>query len=96
MQILQNLSLYFGSINNGSTQKTSSKVSSGTSSYYSAGQTPISGEPGVETMGLAVFNKDKLVGELNGFESICHCRRPKLNSIDYPTCHIDKNLLVSF
>ena len=72
MQILQNLSLYFGSINNGSTQKTSSKVSSGTSSYYSAGQTPISGEPGVETMGLAVFNKDKLVGELNGFESICH------------------------
>ena len=23
-------------------------------------------------MGLAVFNKDKLVGELNGIESICH------------------------
>ena len=23
-------------------------------------------------MGLAVFNDDKLVGELNGFESICH------------------------
>ena len=23
-------------------------------------------------MGLAVFNKDQLVGELNGFESICH------------------------
>ena len=23
-------------------------------------------------MGLAVFNEDKLVGELNGFESICH------------------------
>ena len=40
--------------------------------YYTAGQTPFSGEPGVETMGLAIFNKDKLVGELNGFESICH------------------------
>ena len=57
-----------GSINTGSSQ--SSDTSS--SSYYTAGQTPISGEPGVETMGLAVFNGDKLVGELNGFESICH------------------------
>ena len=52
------------------TQKTSSSVN--TSSYYIAGQTPISGESGVETMGLAVFNGDTLVGELDGFESICH------------------------
>lgn len=57
-----------GAINAGTSQ--GSNTSS--SSYYSAGQTPISGEPGVETMGLAVFNDDKLVGELNGFESICH------------------------
>ena len=57
-----------GAINAGTSQ--GSNTSS--SSYYTAGQTPISGEPGVETMGLAVFNDDKLVGELNGFESICH------------------------
>lgn len=49
-----------------------SDSSSTESSYYTAGQTPISGEPGVETMGLAVFNGDRLVGELDGFESICH------------------------
>ena len=61
-----------GSINNKATQDLSSEMSNKSSSYYSAGQTPISGESGVETMGLAVFNKDKLVGELNGFESICH------------------------
>lgn len=57
-----------GSINTGASQGSGTS----SSSYYTAGQTPISGEPGVETMGLAVFNEDKLVGELNGFESICH------------------------
>ena len=60
-----------GSINSENTQNTDGN-STDTSSYYTAGQTPISGEPGVETMGLAVFNGDKFVGELNGFESICH------------------------
>lgn len=60
-----------GSINTEQTQKVSSE-SSNNSSYYTAGQTPISGESGVENMGLAVFNNDKLVGELNGLESICH------------------------
>lgn len=60
-----------GSINSENTQNTDGN-STDTSSYYTAGQTPISGEPCVETMGLAVFNGDKLVGELNGFESICH------------------------
>lgn len=65
------LLLYFGSINTENSQTLKSD-SAGDSSYYTAGQTPFSGEPGVETMGLAVFNNDKLVGELNGFESICH------------------------
>lgn len=41
-------------------------------SSYTAGETPISGETSVETMGLVVFNGDKLVGELTGLESICH------------------------
>ncbi len=60
-----------GSINSDQTQNIPSE-SSNKESYYTAGQTPISGESGVENMGLAVFNNDKLVGELNGLESICH------------------------
>ena len=71
MTYILNQLLYFGSINSKDTQKIKSDATNG-SSYYSAGETPISGEPGVETMGLAVFNGDKFVGELNGFESICH------------------------
>ena len=60
-------SAILGSINISETQKPSDNSS------YKAGETPISGEePSVETMGLAVFNNDKLVGELNGLESICH------------------------
>lgn len=40
---------------------------------YMAGQTPIqSDDPGIETTGLAVFSEDKLVGELNNIETICH------------------------
>lgn len=61
-----------GSINSEATQ-TQDLSSSEVTSHYTAGQTPISPKnDGVETMGLAVFNDDKLVGELNGFESICH------------------------
>ena len=60
-----------GSINTNQTQDISSE-SSNSDSYYTAGQTPISGETGVENMGLAVFKSDKLIGELNGLESICH------------------------
>lgn len=41
-------------------------------SSYVAGQTPISSKDNIENMGLAVFNGDKLVGELNGLESIFH------------------------
>lgn len=62
---------YSGSINCENTQGVEAS-STDDSSYYIAGQTPITGEPGVETMGLAVFNGDKFVGELDGFESICH------------------------
>ena len=61
-----------GSINSEATQ-TQDLASSEVTSHYTAGQTPISPKnDGVETMGLAVFNDDKLVGELNGFKSICH------------------------
>ena len=57
-----------GSVNTDDTHNTSSN----NDSSYTAGETPISGEHSVETMGLAVFNGDKFIGELNGFESICH------------------------
>ncbi len=60
-----------GSINLKDTQDSTSEASN-KDSYYTAGQTPISGEAGVENMGLAVFRDDELVGELNGLESICH------------------------
>ena len=39
---------------------------------YKADETPIQTETGIENMGIAVFNNDKLVGELNGMESLCH------------------------
>ena len=39
---------------------------------YTASQTPIQSATGIENMGIAVFNNDKLVGELTGMESLCH------------------------
>lgn len=42
-------------------------------SSYTSGQTPIENEkPSTVYMGLSVFYNDKLVGELNGIETICH------------------------
>lgn len=37
-----------------------------------ADETLIHGKPNIENIGLAVFYKDKLVGELTGLETICH------------------------
>ena len=39
---------------------------------YVAGETPISDSPRIETFGTAVFHNSKLIGELNGIETICH------------------------
>lgn len=41
-------------------------------SSYKANETPIQDKTSLECMGLAVFNNDKLVGELDGIESICY------------------------
>lgn len=41
-------------------------------SSYKASQTPIKDKTSLECTGLAVFKEDKLVGELNGLESICY------------------------
>lgn len=65
-----NLLPYFGSVNTDDTEETVSSNSEENS--YTAGETPISGETGVENMGLAVFQGDELVGELDGLETICH------------------------
>lgn len=39
---------------------------------YTAGNIPISDKDQIETLGIAVFHGDKLVGELTGLDSICH------------------------
>lgn len=41
-------------------------------SSYTAGEMPINHKSTLETIGLAVFKGDKLVGELNGIETVCH------------------------
>lgn len=41
-------------------------------STYVAGQTPITSKNHIENMGIAVFKGGQLVGELNGFQTICH------------------------
>lgn len=41
-------------------------------SSYKANETPVKDKTNLECMGLAVFNKDKLVGELDGIESLCY------------------------
>ena len=37
-----------------------------------ADDTLITSKPNIENMGLAIFKNDKLVGELTGFETVCH------------------------
>lgn len=50
--------------------KNSKKVSS--SSNYKAEETSIEGDNNSEIMGTAVFKDDKLVGELDNIETLCH------------------------
>lgn len=39
---------------------------------YTAGDNPVEDKDVIETLGIAVFHGDKLVGELTGLDSICH------------------------
>lgn len=41
-------------------------------SEYIAGKTSIKGKNNIENFGTAVFKEDKLVGELNNIETLCH------------------------
>ena len=60
-------------INNSSTHtEFSSESYINKDNSYIAGETPINSKNNIENMGLAVFKNGKLVGELNGLESICH------------------------
>lgn len=49
----------------------SSQIMNTNDSDIKSGSSPISGTKGVENIGVAVFNEDKLVGELNAIESVC-------------------------
>jgi len=62
-----------GGINSKQTQKSHSDLPLyDIEGSYTASETPIEIETVIENMGIAVFNNDKLVGELTGMESLCH------------------------
>lgn len=67
----KNASAILGAVNKDASHANS--TSEQESGKYMAGQAPIDSEdPGIENTGLAVFVEDKLVGELNNIETICH------------------------
>lgn len=60
-------------INNDNTHSDNTSFSfTNKDSSYIAGQVPIVSTNNIENMGIAVFKGGKLVGELNGIESVCH------------------------
>lgn len=62
-----------GGINTKATHNSDSNVPLyETEGSYTASETPIESETNIENMGLAIFNDDKLIGELNGMETMCH------------------------
>ena len=71
-----------GGINSKETHKTNSNLPSyNVSGSYKAGETPIESNASIENIGIAVFKNDKLVGELNAGETLCHLIvTSKLNS----------------
>ncbi len=61
-----------GGINTPESHAPSNISSSSLDGNYMAGQTPIKSNNKIENMGLAVFVGDKLVGELDNIETLCH------------------------
>ncbi len=62
-----------GGINTDATHKQNTDVSyASIDGNYKADETPIKHATNLETMGLAVFKGDKMVGELTGIESMSH------------------------
>lgn len=62
-----------GGINSPSTHNVDTNESyADIDSSYKADETPIENKTNLEIIGLAVFNEDKLIGELTGMDSVCH------------------------
>ena len=61
-----------GGINTESTHKNNSSNFIDKDSSYKAGEAFVKDKNNLEIMGLAVFKDDKLVGEINGIETIAH------------------------
>lgn len=61
-----------GGVNTPNSQATPNSNNVGQDGSYKANETPIQSEPHIENIGLAVFKDDILVGELSGFETVCH------------------------
>lgn len=62
-----------GGVNTSKTHNTDASQSGAEKdSSYKANQTTIDTKPNIETMGLAVFSGDTLIGELNAIETLCH------------------------
>lgn len=59
-----------GSVNDGTNSGGDAGISNGNDNSSIASETPIDTQKNIETLGVAVFKDDKLVGELNGLESI--------------------------
>ena len=70
--IYSDASAILAGINNKETQDKINIGSSILDDNYIAGKTPIVSKNNVESMGIAVFRNDKLVGELNNLETLCH------------------------
>ena len=63
-----------GSVNDGGNTNNDSGISSEDENDNNniASETPVDSQKNIETLGVAVFRDDKLVGELNGLETIAH------------------------
>lgn len=59
-------------INTDSTHNKAQQSTNSLDGNYKADESPIESKNNVEIIGTAVFSSDKLVGELNNFETMCH------------------------
>lgn len=83
-------------INTKSSQEKSKGSISVLDDNYVAGDTPITSKNNVESMGLAVFKKDTLVGELNNIETLCHLiitNKLKNATVNIPNPYDSSNII---
>lgn len=87
---------FCGGVNLGETKKSSTVSNVEKDSQIKAGETSFEVNNAAETSGLAVFRDDKLVGELNGIETICHLiltNNLKTCVISFPDPRIENNTI---